>query len=157
MPNRTWAACRGLRQGGNNMPPTRETLERFKEKYIPVTESGCWLWTASTSDDGYGYFGIGSRSIPGSRKVVKAHRFAYVYYKGEIPKGLELDHCCRVPCCVNPDHLEPVTHKVNVLRGIGPTAVNARKTHCINGHALTPENIYPGGRQCITCARSRNG
>jgi len=70
---------------------------------------------------------------------------------------LEIDHLCRVRCCVNPDHLEAVTHRENILRGNTFAAVNAAKTHCPKGHEYTPENtrIHTGGRrQCIACSRA---
>lgn len=70
----------------------------------------CWLWT-STLRRGYGRFWI----APG--RFVPAHRFAYELLVGPIPEGLELDHLCRNPACVNPAHLDPVTHRENVRRG----------------------------------------
>lgn len=72
---------------------------------------------------------------------------------------LELDHLCRNRRCCRPDHLEPVTHKENVLRGMAPSAINARKTHCKRGHEFTAENIYPspdGVRRCRECRRLRH-
>lgn len=79
--------------------------------------------------------------------------------RGSIPKGLTLDHLCRNRACVNPVHLEPVTNRVNILRGIGITAQNARKTHCKHGHPFTVENtIYKHGggwRICKICNRAR--
>ena len=88
-----------------------------------------------------------------------AHRVAYEALIGPIPKGLCLDHLCRVRYCVNPAHLEPVTVRENVLRGISPPAVNARKRLCKNGHALSGRNLYLKtrygwpGRECRTCKR----
>lgn len=91
------------------------------------------------------------------RKPVRAHRFMYRLLRGEIPAGLQLDHLCRVRHCVNPWHLEAVTARVNVLRGIGPTAQNAQKTRCPLGHPLSDENTYrnaQGERRCRICRRS---
>ena len=122
-------------------------LERFNRFVMPVTESGCHLWVGSLTG-GYGYIG------DENGKKEEAHRFAYEQAKGPIPEGLQLDHLCRVRCCVNPDHLEPVTNKVNCLRGIGFVAVNARKTHCRKGHPYHGENLLlrPNGyRRCRTC------
>lgn len=75
-----------------------------------------------------------------------------------MPAGLGLDHLCRVRRCVNPAHLEPVTDRVNILRGQAPSAVNAAKTHCIRGHPFNSVNTYwftetngTRGRQCRTC------
>lgn len=128
---------------------TRPALEdRFWPK---VDASGdCWLWTASRFPDGYGSFSVNGRARG-------AHRVAYELLVGPIPSGLTLDHLCRNPSCVNPTHLEPVTDRENVRRGHGPTAVNARKTHCIHGHLLDEQNtyIYPAGRCCRRCAITR--
>lgn len=87
-----------------------------------------------------------------------AHRVFYEHHVGPIPLGLTIDHLCKVTRCVNPDHLEPVTQRVNTLRGDGPSAVNARKTHCPHGHEYTPDNTYvrkAGGRICKTCSQQR--
>lgn len=92
------------------------------------------------------------------RRRHQAHRAIYEALRAKIPEHLELDHLCRNPGCVNPWHMEPVTGTVNVLRGVGPTAVNARKTVCIKGHELVGENLYhssTGGRACRACALIR--
>jgi hypothetical protein len=125
---------------------------RFMDKVSPEPNSGCWLWTGGVRCGGYGQLWSGG-------KQVVAHRFAYEQFVGPIPSGLTLDHLCRVRCCVNPRHLEPVTQKENVLRGFGPTAENKRTTHCQQGHEYTPENtlIIAGvSRRCRTCNRKRN-
>lgn len=85
-----------------------------------------------------------------------AHRYAYEHFIGPIPEGLQVDHLCRVRNCVNPDHLEAVTCRENVLRGDGVAAANARATHCPQGHAYDEANTYTwtnGGRHCRACAR----
>jgi hypothetical protein len=129
-------------------------LKRFEEKYIPVTESGCWLWIAALNDKGYGQLSTG-------KKVEYAHRLSFEWFKGAIPYSMEIDHLCRVRCCVNPDHLEAVTRRQNQHRGIGFAGLNARKVACLNGHAFTPENTYyyriPSGRgrMCLACAKAR--
>ena len=118
--------------------------ERFWEK---VDRSGdCWEWTAAKTTWGYGYFYFEGRPR-------QAHRVGYMLTVGPIPDGLELDHLCRNRACVRPDHLEPVTGRVNLLRGEGASAVNAVKTHCVNGHRFTDENTYAwrGTRNCKTC------
>ena len=84
-----------------------------------------------------------------------AHRVAYELTNGPIPDGLELDHLCRVRHCVNPSHIEAVTHRENTLRGTGPIPHRARQSHCKHGHEFTPENTYrlPNGcRHCRTCS-----
>ena len=109
----------------------------------------CWIWTGNIEDQGYGVYPNGRGS------TVKAYRLIYEMVVGEIPEGLQPDHLCRVRACVRPTHLEPVTKKENVLRGFGPTAINARKTHCIHGHPFEGANliIRPNGdRDCRTCA-----
>ena len=108
----------------------------------------CWIWTAAL-DDGYGQFWYDGR-------MVRAHRFAYELVIGPIPDGLEPDHLCENTACVNPDHLEPVTHQENMLRGNNPVAKNAAKTRCNLGHLLSGSNLYihpNGGRRCRECSR----
>lgn len=89
--------------------------------------NNCWNWTAASTPLGYGRF-----SSQG--KLVYAHRYSYELFKDDIPDGLELDHLCRNPSCVNPDHLDVITHKENMNRGVGPSALNSRKTHCPRDH-----------------------
>jgi hypothetical protein len=92
-------------------------------------------------------------------RVRQAHRFAWELLRGAIPDGLTLDHLCRNRRCVNPDHLEPVTAVENTMRGQAPHAINARKTHCLRGHAFDEENTYvrsDGARICRACVRARN-
>ena len=89
-----------------------------------------------------------------------SHRLAYELEIGPIPAGLEIDHLCRVRNCVNPAHLEPVTHAENIRRGTGPLAENARKTECVHGHPLEGANLYvrpgDGHRQCRACNTARS-
>jgi hypothetical protein len=117
--------------------------ERFQNKIMPEPNSGCWLWTASVNRLGYGHFRWNG-SIKG------AHRVAYELAHGQIPDNFEIDHKCKVRSCVNPDHLELVTHKINVLRGDSPTAINARKSMCMHGHPLSDDGR--GYRCCKTCS-----
>lgn len=126
----------------------RTVLERFISKYIPVTESGCWLWIGSTNWRGYGEFSIAGR-------LVGAHRAAHELLKGPIPEGLTIDHLCRVRCCVNPDHLEAVPHRINLLRASTFNARNAAITHCPQGHPYAGSNLIlrkqRAGRACREC------
>jgi len=115
------------------------------------TTGDCWQWTGSTVAFGYGQFNDG-------HTMVKAHRWLYELAVGPIPEGLVLDHLCRNPGCVRPSHLEPVTDQINILRGIGPTAVNAAKTHCAKGHSFEGEDaerLPNGARKCRTCNRDK--
>jgi hypothetical protein len=120
--------------------------QRFWAKVDKSTD--CWLWTACVVR-GYGAVkGIGS-----SRR---AHRVSWELANGRpVPAGLEIDHLCRTPLCVRPDHLEAVTRRENVIRGMSPPANNARKTACLRGHLFTPENTKWRGtsRLCRMCLR----
>lgn len=148
--------------------PVYDTIEdRFfakvdKDGPLPAADTlaagrgSCWLWTACTGSeaDGYGHFRAGPTDA-------RAHRWLYEHLYGSVPAGLHLDHLCRVRRCVNPDHLEAVPPRVNVLRGVGAAAQAARKTHCPQGHEYTPENTYrepanPRHRQCRTCILAKN-
>lgn len=124
------------------------TLPDWVETKIErVTESGCWIWIGALSR-GYGHIWDRER-----KRAVQAHRLVYAATNGFVPE--ELDHLCRVKCCVNPRHLEPVTHRENVLRSPdGAASSNWRKTHCIRGHALQPYR-GSGRRRCPVCDRDR--
>lgn len=118
---------------------------------VEKTDS-CWNWTRSGNGSGYGRM-----SVAGQRVYV--HRLSYVMHKGEIPAGLVIDHLCRNPSCVNPDHLEAVTHRENIQRGDAVTnSFQRRKTHCNQGHPFTSENTYiipsTGARHCRTCRKA---
>ena len=113
--------------------------ERFDSRWEPEPNTGCWLWfgpAMSKTDPRLSY------GICGNGRERYAHRMAYERANGPIPKGLQIDHLCRVPCCVNPAHLEAVTQRENILRGTSASARNAVKTHCIRGHLLEPPNLY---------------
>lgn len=113
-------------------------------------QPGCWRWRAAKDTSGYGRFLVNG-------KAVAAHRHAYEMMVGPIPEGLQLDHLCRNRWCCNPSHLEPVTKRENILRGVGASAKAARATHCPSGHPLSGDNLYinyKGARCCRACMRA---
>lgn len=132
---------------------TGSPQERFWLRVDKNAPNGCWLWTGAKMH-GYGRFNVGGG------KIVGAHQFAYEQLIGPVPKGLELDHLCRNPSCVNPQHLEPVTHQTNIVRGDAPAvlrALYASMTHCRRGHPWDEANTYwwRGKRHCRACQRLR--
>jgi hypothetical protein len=121
---------------------------------VEKTDS-CWIWKGCVNERGYGQ----TTSTYG--RTVRVHRFAYELLKGAIPVGKELDHLCRVRNCVNPDHLEVVSHRENCLRGTSMVALNVLKRHCPQGHPYDEANTYlspsrGGQRICRICARLHN-
>lgn len=135
-----------LHRRNGDLPRVRITdpVGRF---WSYVDRSGdCWVWTAAKSTGGYG-------RVYWQGRLLQAHRVAYELEREPIPEGLEIDHLCRNRACVNPQHMEPVTTRTNLLRGEGVAAMKARRTHCDHGHELTPENVYlwHGARWCRTC------
>lgn len=121
-------------------------LDDFLAKVSPEPNSGCWLWTAAAIKGGYARFGN-----------MYAHRFSYEHYRGPIPEGLQIDHLCRVRCCVNPQHLEAVTQQENIKRGMA--GKYPRSNFCPLGHPLSGTNLYVspkrGHRDCKQCRRAR--
>jgi len=124
--------------------------DRVVERFWSKIEKGdsCWIWTGAHTKRGYGRLFNGI-------KYVSAHRFSFQLLSGPIPDGLELDHLCRNHACVNPDHLEPVSHRENVRRGVAGDKHRAL-TRCSRGHEFTDSNTLittKGWRRCRVCAR----
>jgi HNH endonuclease len=107
-------------KGGRDVRKTTPFEDRFWSR-VDRSGPGCWPWMGSRNQGGYGTFHIKGPGGSGA-----AHRIAYELVVGPIPAGLTLDHLCRNRACVNPAHLEPVTMRINVLRGTAPSALNAR-------------------------------
>jgi hypothetical protein len=145
-----------------------QLIRNFIRERISIEDRGhstpCWVWGRVTRN-GYGRADLAGRTV-------QAHRLSYEAHNGAIPEGMELDHLCRVPACVNPDHLEPVTRTENLHRkaiyhghtiggknrarrpGVGRGGCQRLATHCVNGHEYTPENTgrrRDGRRRCKTC------
>ena len=127
-------------------------IERIKRRVIRA-ESGCLEWTGATAGRGYGVIG------DEDRRMCYVHRAMYEYHREPIPDGKVIDHLCRNIVCCEPEHLEVVDTRTNLLRGIGPTAINAAKTHCPQGHMYDKANTYwetaTGGRHCRQCGAIR--
>jgi hypothetical protein len=122
--------------------------ERLFSRVANLGGQGCWPWIGDKFSGGYGRL-----TVDGRGKLV--HRVVYQKLVGPIPQGLTIDHLCRNRACVRPSHLEPVTGRVNSLRGTGPSAQNARKTHCHKGHPLSGDNVRVTTKQrrCRECVR----
>lgn len=133
-------------------PARGESIETRLVTNIEIADSGCWLWIGTLASHGYGRLYV-------EGKDTYAHRTMYEVFVEPIGQGLTIDHLCRVRRCVNPDHLEPVTVGVNVLRGNSVSGINLRKTHCVHGHKFDDANTYMrpnGDRNCRECRRRYN-
>lgn len=124
------------------------SLSKPFEAFYLIAPSGCWVWQGAKTHTKILIYGAFKRNI-------LAHRYSYEFYKGPIPEGLELDHLCRNTLCVNPEHLEAVTHKENMHRAMCPSGVNARKVNCGKCGGPFDHIRENGSRTCLKCDRDR--
>lgn len=127
----------------------QELIDRILIKTIPEPNSGCWLWMGSVMLSGYS-------QIKHHYKNYYCHRIMYENSKGKIPKGLEIDHTCSTPCCVNPDHLEAVTHSENNRRiwargrsSFQPELYGKRGSNIHSGKREKIRELHKLGFSCI--------
>ncbi len=129
--------------------------ERMLQKISPEPNSGCWLWEGAWTTAGYG-------SMTLNYKRYYPHIYCYELANGPVPDGLELDHLCRMRCCCNPEHVEPVIHAENLRRGMSPLNARGKRTHCKRGHEFSDTNTkwYTHGKNtsriCLTCQKLDN-
>lgn len=134
-------------------------IERFVRKIDFNSSSfGCWIWQGSFGgfdqmpSHCYGRFWL-------NNKNGMAHRFSYEYFNNVIiMEGFHIDHLCKNPKCVNPNHLEMITKRENYRRADNPISIQSRKTHCLRGHILSGKNLYTarnGTRKCLKCIALR--
>lgn len=150
------------RNKGRELAPIirgRSQADRFWEK-VEKSQT-CWMWRGAVGSAGYG-------NVQYEGRTWRAHRLAYALILGELPDQMPdgsravLDHLCRTTLCVNPAHLEPVSDRTNIIRGVGPALAkiqNVDQTFCKHGHPLFGKNLYvqpkTGYRYCRTCQRRR--
>lgn len=130
--------------------PMEAHIERFWSR-VQRDPGPCWIWKGRINRQGYG-----KTYSPIDKRQRLAHRMAYTFAVGPIPAGLTIDHLCRTPLCVRPDHLRACTITENLMAAHSQAtpAVNARKTHCLRGHAYLPANLFvdkQGYRHCVQC------
>ena len=128
------------------------TVEELDARFLAKVEKAeaCWLWLGARTSSGYGNFWTRATGN------IVAHRYAYESLVGPVPADMMLDHLCRVRHCVNPAHLEPVTNRENLRRGVQGFAFTGR---CRRGHDTTAPGAIrtkpDGRRECRTCVNER--
>jgi len=149
LPHKWYTACMEYMNQENLVPVGDRIAE--KTRYM---ETGCHVWLGHKLPAGYG-------TIKHDGKKQYVHRVVWELANGFLG-DLTIDHLCKNTSCVNLEHMEAVSQKVNTLRGDSPVSRNARKTHCKRGHEFTRENTltvktpYGTGRQCRICSRMRS-
>lgn len=130
-----------------------DVLNKFFSLFSFNESGGCWVWNGSFGGSGYGNFYDPFHK----KRTTTAHRYSYELLKGPIDEGLTIDHLCRNKKCINPEHLEQVSIRENLIRGTGFIAINVKKTHCPDGHPYDGRNlgVYKGLRHCKMCKRNR--
>lgn len=129
----------------------RKPFEERLARFVDTSDTdNCWMWTGPIDDSGYG-------KVQWGRATLSAHRVVFTETIGPIPDGLHLDHLCKRPACVNPQHLEPVTPRENWRRSNAITVLQAQQTHCKYGHEFDEANTrrVGGKRWCRACDRRR--
>lgn len=124
----------------------------FYTKMIVGGDDECWVWIGARDRKGYGQFRVAIG------KMNKAHIFSFLLHGGKLKDNEHVDHKCNNPPCQNPRHLRALTNIENNARSSSPSAVNARKTHCIHGHEFSGDNLKfrkDGSRICVTCTKER--
>lgn len=135
------------------LEPTIFDIRRFWSK-VDITDGGCWLWTGKTDDWGYGVFPLGSSHV-------KAHRFAWIVFLGDLPASVMVLHSCDTPACVRPSHLHAGDHQRNMdemyARGRGRKTRGERHPNAVltEGDVRTIRSLYPG--ETITALARRYG
>lgn len=125
-------------------------FDRIIRNSVRNPDTGCWEWQGEKNQKGYPRISYRGRQIA-------AHRLSFQCFAGDIPDRYEVDHLCKNRGCINPDHLEAVTHIENCRRGDLGAHMSSR-THCPKGHEYTPENTYVaprGARYCRICLRAK--
>lgn len=138
------------------MTVPQRVVDRILTRVQRDEDTECWIWPGATTGPGYGHISWNENGVP---IHTSTHRALYVATVGQIPAGRDLDHLCRNRLCCNPQHLEPVTRRENLLRGRTVTAARAAVTHCPQGHEYTAGNTFVDKkrrRHCRECGRIQN-